>query len=62
MVRIIRRHLVEDRTGLARSTIYQLISEGRFPRPVRLGGRSVGWPEEEIDAWLQERISMRAED
>jgi prophage regulatory protein len=61
MARILRRHTVEERTGLARSTIYQWISEGRFPKPVRLGGRAVGWPEDEIDAWLNSRITMRSE-
>ena len=31
------------RTGLGRSTIYRLIAEHKFPTPVRLAGRAVGW-------------------
>jgi prophage regulatory protein len=27
-----------------------------FPRPVSLGGRSVGWVEEEINEWLEKKI------
>ncbi|WP_343073736.1 AlpA family transcriptional regulator [Pseudomonas sp. AF1] len=46
-------------TGLARSTIYKLISESTFPKPVPLGGRSVGWVEEEVQDWVLERIEER---
>lgn len=52
---ILRRKQVEARTGLARSTIYQLMSQGEFPLPVRLGRRAVGWHEAHIDAWIQAR-------
>lgn len=49
---ILRRPDVEKRCGLSRSTIYQLMTEGRFPRPVRLGKRAVGWRESDIAGWL----------
>ncbi len=54
---ILRRKQVQTRTGLSRSTIYQRISDGTFPKPVSLGARAVGWIESEIDAWLHERIA-----
>jgi len=54
---ILRRKQVEARTGLSRSTIYLRVSEGTFPRPVRLGGRrAVGWIESEIQQWLEQQI------
>ncbi|MGC9456622.1 MAG: helix-turn-helix transcriptional regulator [Halothiobacillaceae bacterium] len=53
---ILRRKQVEARTGLARSTIYQHIKAGTFPRPVSLGAKSVGWIEAEVNAWLEARI------
>jgi len=53
---ILRLPTVQARTGLSRSTIYLRISEGRFPKPVSLGGRSVGWVEAEINAWLNRQI------
>ncbi|NEX62465.1 helix-turn-helix transcriptional regulator [Noviherbaspirillum galbum] len=54
---ILRRKSVEERTGLSRSTIYQRICQGKFPRQVGLGGqRIVGWVESEIDRWIEERI------
>lgn len=56
---ILRRKQVQARTGLSRSTIYARIAAGTFPRPIDLGdGRSVGWIEAEIDAWLQSRIDF----
>ncbi len=56
---ILRRNQVENRTGLSRSTIYLRIQEGTFPRPINLGTRAVGWLENEIEAWLTERIKIR---
>ncbi len=58
-VTLLRRHQVQARTGLSRSTIYARIAAGTFPRPIDLGGgRSVGWIEAEIDAWVQSRIEF----
>lgn len=53
--RFIRLREVLHRTGLGRSTIYRWMNEGRFPRSVHLGGRSVAWIEHEIDQWLQDQ-------
>lgn len=53
---ILRLPTVKARTGLSRSTLYLRIAEGRFPAPVSLGGRAVGWLDTEIDAWLAERV------
>lgn len=48
---------VKDRTGLSRSTLYLRISQGRFPAPVSLGGRAVGWIESEINDWTDQQIA-----
>ena len=55
-VRILRRKQVEAQTGLSRSTLYDYIRAGRFPPPVRVGDRAVGWIEAEIDAWLAAQV------
>ena len=55
-VRFLRLPEVLARTGLSRSTVYVRLDEGRFPRPVSLGGRVVGWIEAEVDEWIRERI------
>jgi len=53
--RILRRREVQALTGLSRSTIYQYIANGKFPRPVALGPRAVGWRESDIDRWIADR-------
>ncbi len=54
--KIIRLPEVKARTGLSRSTIYRFIKEEKFPAPVILGARSVGWLESRIDEWIAARI------
>jgi prophage regulatory protein len=54
--RILRLPAVKEVTGLSRSTVYLRIAEGKFPKPLSLGGRAVGWLESDIHDWLQQRI------
>ncbi len=58
--RIMRRPQVEAATGLSRSTLYAMMTEGEFPRPIRLGKRAVGWAETEVSDWLDTRKAQRS--
>ncbi len=53
--RLLRRREVEALTGLGRSTIYEMMSKGLFPRAFKLTGKAVGWTESSIAAWIQSR-------
>jgi prophage regulatory protein len=53
---ILRLPAVKQCTGLSRSTIYLRVSQGTFPQPVGLGGRSVGWLQHEVEEWVRRRI------
>ena len=55
--RFLRRQEVELTTGLPRSTLWQYVSENRFPKPFHLSPRVVVWLESEVQAWMQERIA-----
>lgn len=55
--RFLRLQTVMERTGLSRSTIYERIDEGRFPRQMPLGPRSVGWLEADVSAWIEDRVA-----
>lgn len=57
--RMLRRRQVEQRTGLARSTIYNYIKKGEFPKPYRLGMKTVGWLESEINTWIDGRLQVK---
>lgn len=50
-----RRKDVEVIVGLSRSTIYDMMSRGEFPRPVKITGKAVAWPESAIAVWLAAR-------
>ncbi|HBO7423514.1 TPA: AlpA family transcriptional regulator [Pseudomonas aeruginosa] len=58
-MKVIRLQQVMEMTGLGRSTIYKYFSESWFPKPIPLGGRSVGWLESEVAEWILERVSER---
>lgn len=55
---IMRRKQVEARTGLSRSTIYQRMADGSFPKAVSLGPRAVGWIESEVSDWLAAQVEQ----
>jgi prophage regulatory protein len=59
--RLIRVPEVLRRVGFSRTTMYELIKEGRFPDKVIIGARSVAFVESEIDAWIENTISIHAE-
>jgi prophage regulatory protein len=63
VLRLLRLPKVKDRTGLGRSTIYDRVSRGEFPRPVSLGngGRAVAWLESDINAWIQTKVEAAGE-
>lgn len=45
------------RTGLSRSTIYKQVSDGRFPKSIKLGERCSAWSAEDIKMWEQSTMS-----
>lgn len=59
-VRIVRLPAVIARVGLCRSSIYNRLRSGEFPKPVRLGKRAMGFVDREIDAWLQSAVDHRS--
>jgi prophage regulatory protein len=56
---ILRRSQVEQEVGLKRSTIYQRMQEGTFPRSIRLGERAVGWRASDIELFLENPAGYR---
>ena len=56
---IIRLPEVLKRTGVSRATWLLGCKAGRYPRPIKLTERAVGWLSSEIEAFLAERIAAR---
>lgn len=61
-VRVLRLPGVEVLTGLKKTSIYNLMRDEDFPRPVSLSARAKGWVETEVIAWLENRIQQREVD
>lgn len=56
---ILRLRDVQAKTGLSRSTIYDAVAKGNFPKQIPLSTRRVGWLASEVDAWIEERVQAR---
>ncbi|MNY12296.1 Prophage CP4-57 regulatory protein (AlpA) [compost metagenome] len=54
--RLLRLPEVERLTGLRRSTIYEQMRKGIFPRSVKAGQRTAAWPESAVQSWIAERM------
>jgi prophage regulatory protein len=55
-VRLIRLKEVQAICGKSRSSIYDAIKKGEFPKPVKLGTRSSAWIKSEVEQWAVQRI------
>ena len=58
-ISFLRIKTVLSQTGLARSTIYKLMSEGDFPQPVKITPKSSAWVSTEINDWKLCRMEDR---
>lgn len=54
--RLLRLPDVEQAAGIKKSTIYQLMREGKFPKCVRITRRVAAWPESAVLTWVNNRI------
>jgi prophage regulatory protein len=59
--RILRKPEVLKACGYKATQLDLLVSQGKFPAPIRLseGGRATGWFEDEIIQYQEERIAER---
>jgi prophage regulatory protein len=49
---LLRKPDVLKRTGISRSSWDRGVRQGRFPKPVQIGKRSVAWTSSSIDAMI----------
>ena len=58
----IRLPKVKQLTGFGRSQIYLLIKQGKFPKQIHIGPKSVAWLDSEVSEWMEERIRLSRND
>jgi prophage regulatory protein len=61
MIKILRLEAAKETTGLSRSSIYNMMKTGDFPRSILLGERAVGWLESDIQLWINSRVRKQDE-
>ena len=50
---LLRRTEVETLIGLSRASIYRLMAEGVFPKPIKIGQSAVRWRIADLTAYLE---------
>jgi len=60
-VRMLTIREVIERIGVCKTTIYAMIRDHQFPKPIRLRARSSRWLESEIADWCRAQIQRRDE-
>ena len=55
-MKILSRPEIMKLLGVSDVTLWRMTREGRFPKPIRIGTRRIGWPEEIVQAWIEERV------
>jgi prophage regulatory protein len=58
-MRVLRSRMLVEKVGLSIQQIGRLEKALHFPKRFQLGPGSVGWIEDEVDAWLEERVRQR---
>lgn len=53
---------VEKKRGLKKSHILHEVTQGLFPKPVKIGKRATAWPDHEVDAINLARIAGKSDD
>jgi len=53
--KLLRVKDVLDITLISNSTMYELMKENKFPKPIRIGRRAVAWLESDIQKWIDSR-------
>jgi prophage regulatory protein len=51
--RILRMRDVAAALGVTKPSVYALIRTCKFPKPISLGLRAVGWRESDINEWIR---------
>lgn len=59
MNRLIRMRELRSVVGLGHSQIYLLVAKNKFPRPVHISERAVGWRSDDIAEWIEARERVK---
>ena len=56
-VRLLRLPAVMEMTGISESSVYRLVQEKKFPKPVHVAvPKMTVWPSDVIEQWVQDQL------
>ena len=50
--KLLKAREVCEMLGISRATLYRMIRQGKFPRPVKLSADSSRWPSQEVEDYM----------
>ena len=59
VTKLLKKKAVAEKVSYSVAHIDRLEKEGKFPKRVTLGQARVAWVEDEVDAWIRQRIEAR---
>ena len=59
--KIIKRKELLELVSMSKSTLYNQVAENRFPKPIKLANRSVGWLTSDVLEWFEQKKGERSE-
>ena len=59
---MLKQHEVLSRRARGRTSHYYDVKNGLFTRGVRMGAKSLSWPESEVDALIRARVAGKSDD
>ena len=57
MEKLLRLPQVLNTVGISKSTLYQLVARGDFPKPIKIGQRASAWPESAVQRWIEMHVA-----
>jgi len=59
---LIRLAVVLEMTGLSKTSLYEAVNSGSFPKNVKISERSSAWVKSEVLGWIKEKIEARSQE
>lgn len=58
MTNLIRLTKVTEKTGCAKSTIWWMIANNKFPKQIKISPRISVWKESDVNEWIEKQIKL----
>lgn len=58
--RLLRLKAVLDRVGVSKSSLYRMMQDGRFPRPLEITPGWKAWRECDVSKWIEQTAERAA--